>query len=313
MSQPSDSSSTKQGRFLTFAPALFVLLWSTGFIGGRLGTAHAEPYTFLTYRFIIAFFLLLGFALITRASWPKTWQQAGHSFVAGFLIHGIYLGSVFHAIDLGLPTGLAAIIIGLQPVLTAIASAPLFGERVSPRQWAGIALGFAGLIVIVGFKPPSGVPAEQSTEILQYALASLGLIALTIGYFYQKAFCGDQDLRSANVFQLLGATFYVVIVALCLEEGRVDWTGEFIFALAWLVLVLSLGAFSLLMLLIRRGAITKVASLHFMVPPITAIMAYFLFGEIMTSLQIFGMCLSAVGVWLASGNLTQKNKVPAKS
>lgn len=294
--------------FLTFAPALFVLLWATGFIGGRLATEYAEPYTFLAYRFAISAALLLVFACFMRATWPKTFKQAGHSFIAGVLIHGIYLGGVFHAIDLGMSAGLSAIIIGLQPVLTAMASAPLFGERVTARQWIGIVFGFIGLIIIVGTKPQTEISSGQSSEILQYIVCTIGLLGITAGYFYQKAFCGEQDLRSANVFQLLGATVFVTLVAVTIEDGHMDWTGELIFALGWLVLVLSLGAFSLLMMMIRKGAITKVASLQFLVPPLTAIMAFMLFGETMTQLQIGGMGLAAIGVWLASSNLTNANK-----
>jgi len=300
------SSNTSQSSFLTLAPAVFVFLWATGYIGARLGAPYAEPYTFLTYRFAIAFLLILIFAWFVGAKWPGSFKQAGHSFIAGILIHGVYLGGVFHAIDLGMPTGLSAIIIGLQPILTAIASVPLFGERVSSKQWLGISMGFLGLIIIVGAKTVSVEPQLRSIELLQYGLCVLSLLAITAGTFYQKAFCGNQDLRTGNVFQLLGGTVFVLIMALILEEGRIEWTGEFIFALAWLIFAMSLGAFSLLMVLIRLGAITKVASLQFLVPPITAIMGYVLFGELMTNFQIFGMALSAVGVGLASGNLLKK-------
>ena len=308
---PSKQNSPSPGSnpaFLTFAPALFVLLWATGFVGGRLATDHAEPYTFLAYRFAISCVLLLVFAIAMRATWPKTFKQAGHSFIAGMLIHGIYLGGVFHAIDLGMSAGMSAIIIGLQPVLTAIASAPLFGERVTAKQWLGIVLGFLGLIIIVGTKSQAEISPDQTNEILQYVVCTIGLLGITAGYFYQKAFCGEQDLRSANVFQLLGATIFVTLVAVSIEEGHMDWTGELIFALGWLVIVLSLGAFSLLMVMIRMGAITKVASLQFLVPPITAVMAFMLFGETMTGLQIGGMGLAAIGVWLASSNLANANK-----
>jgi len=293
--------------FLTLAPALFVGLWATGYIGARLGAPYAEPYTFLTYRFSIAFVLMLAFAYFSGARWPDTFKQAGHSFFAGILIHGVYLGGVFHAIDLGMPAGLSAIIIGLQPILTAIASAPLFGERVTLKQWLGIGLGFIGLIIIVGTNAVSAEPQARSVILLQYGLCIMSLLSITAGTFYQKAFCTTQDLRSGNVFQLLGGAFFVFAMAILLEDGRIEWTGEFIFALSWLILVMSLGAFSMLMIMIRLGAISKVASLLFLVPPITAIMAYFLFDELMSNYQIFGMALAAVGVGLASGNLLKKN------
>lgn len=293
--------------FLTLAPALFVVLWATGYISARLGAPYAEPYTFLSYRFSIAFVLMLAYAYFTGAKWPGTLKLAGHSFIAGILIHGIYLGGVFHAIYLGMPTGLAAIIIGLQPLLTAIASAPLFGERVTPKQWLGIGLGFTGLVIIVSAKTVSVEPQAHNVELLQYGLCIISLLSITAGTFYQKAFCATQDLRSGNVFQLLGGAVFVLAVAFFLEEGRIEWTGEFIFALGWSTVVLSLGAFSLLMVMIRQGAITKVASLLFLVPPITAIMGYVLFGEVLSGLQIFGMAFSVLGVGLASGNLLKKS------
>jgi len=306
---PSNTSKSLHGNttFLTLVPALFVVLWATGYIGARLGAPYAEPYTFLSYRFSIAFVLMLAFAYFTRAKWPETFRQAGHSFIAGVLIHGIYLGGVFHAIDLGMPTGLSAIIIGLQPILTAIASAPLFGERVTQKQWLGIGFGFIGLIIIVNAKTVSVDPQARSQELLQYGLCILALIAITVGSFYQKAYCATTDLRTGNVFQLLGATTYVLIMASIFEDGRIEWTGEFIFALGWLILVMSLGAFSMLMIMIRLGAITKVTSLLFLVPPITAVMGYVLFDELMTNFQIFGMALAVVGVGLASGNLLKKS------
>jgi len=300
-------SATDKTAFLTLAPALFVVLWATGYIGARLGAPYAEPYTFLTYRFSIAFLLMLAFAYFSGAKWPGTFKLAGHSFIAGVLIHGIYLGGVFHAIDLGMPTGLAAIIIGLQPLLTAIASAPLFGEPVTPKQWLGIGLGFVGLIIIVNGKTAVLEPQARALELLQYGLCIISLLAITAGSFYQKKFCATQDLRSGNAFQLLGGTVFVLMMALILEDGQVEWTGEFIFALGWLIVIMSLGAFSLLMVMIRLGAITKVASLLFMVPPITAVMGYVLFGEVLSGFQIFGMVLSAGGVGLASANLLKKS------
>lgn len=291
----------------TLAPTLFVLLWATGYIGARIGAPYAEPYTFLAYRFAIAFVLLAAYAYFAKADWPNSFRQAGHSFFAGILIHGIYLGGVFHAIHLGMPIGMAAIIIGLQPVLTAMAAAPLFGEPVSAKQGVGIAIGFAGLVIIVGAKTESSGLQSASSEVLQYVLCIISLFAITGGAFYQKAFCATQDLRSGNVFQLLGATVFVLIMALILEDGHVEWTGEFIFALTWLIFALSLGAFSFLMMMIRLGAITKVTSLLFLVPPITAFTGYLLFDEHMTGYQIFGTALSVLGVGLVNNTLFKKN------
>ncbi len=272
-------------------PATFVFLWATGFVGAKYGLPYAQPATFLVYRFILVVALLLPIALVLRAPWPPSRSQALHIAVAGVLLHGGYLGGVFASIHAGMSAGLSALIVGLQPILTALAAAPLLGERVTARQWLGLALGFVGVALVVAQRLTVGGVSGFSL-----AMAALALVSITIGTVYQKRFCGAFDLRSGAVIQFVAAGLALAPFALAFEHEPVRWTVEFVFAMTWLVLVLSIGAISLLTLLIRRGAATKVASLFYLVPPVTATIAYFLFGEKLGPLALAGFVLAVVGV-----------------
>lgn len=276
-------------------PALFVLLWSTGFIGARLGLPYAGPLTFLTLRFVMAAGLLGLAALAMRAPWPRGLTEVGHYAVAGLLVHGVYLGGVFLGISLGIEAGLSALIVSLQPLLVAALAGLLLRERVSARQWAGLVLGVTGVVFVLGEKLGRG-PGE--------ALGSLACLAalfgITAGTLYQKRFCSGMDLRTGTAIQFVAAGLVTGPLALLLEGGRVVWTGEFVCALLWLVLVLSLGAVSLLYVLIRKGAAASVSSLFFLVPPCTALIAWPLFGERLGSAALFGVALTVAGVMLAA-------------
>lgn len=277
------------------APALFVLLWSTGFIGAKLGLPHAGPLTFLALRFVIAAALLAVTALVTRAPWPRQPAAIAHFAVAGLLVHGVYLGGVFVGISLGVAAGVAALIVGLQPLVVAAFAGLVLGERVTPRQWLGLVLGFGGVVLVLGRQLGHG-PGE-----LAGALACLlALLAIAAGTLYQKRWCGGMDLRTGNVVQYGAAAILTGAGALALEDGSIDWSPAFLVALGWLVLVLSLGAITLFYLLIRRGAATAVSSLFFLVPPTTALIAWPLFGETLPPLALAGMALSALGVALAT-------------
>jgi drug/metabolite transporter (DMT)-like permease len=272
-------------------PATFVFLWATGFIGAKYGLPYAEPVTFLLYRFVLVVALMLPIAVVLRAPWPPGPSQVVHIAIAGVLLHGGYLGGVFTAIHAGMSAGLAALIVGLQPVLTALAAAAFLGERVTARQWLGLALGFGGVALVVGQRLTVGGLAAFSL-----AMAVLALVSITAGTVYQKRFCAAFDLRSGAVIQFVAAGLALAPFAIAFEHAPVRWTGEFLFALAWLVLVLSIGAISLLTLLIRRGAATKVASLFYLVPPVTATIALGLFGETLGPLALAGFVLAVAGV-----------------
>lgn len=292
-----NSRASDSGAALVLAamPGVFVLLWSTGFIGAKLGLPYAEPITFLVIRFAIVTVLLAGFAALTRAPWPQSWAEAGHVAVAGLLLHAVYLGCVFASIYHGVPAGISALIVGIQPLLVAAAAGSVLGEQVTRRQWLGLALGLAGVILVVWTKLDLGVGSTDG-----YALSGLALLGITLGTLYQKKFCPRLDLRSGNAIQYAVSTAALAPFALMFETRVVQWSGEFIFALGWLCIVLSLGAISLLFVLIRRGAAAQVSSLFFLVPPCTAIVAYFLFDERLSLLALGGMAATMVGVALVN-------------
>jgi drug/metabolite transporter (DMT)-like permease len=281
--------------WLRWAPALFVFLWSTGFIGSRLGTPFAEPLTFLSWRYLALVALLATLALATRAAWPRTSRDALHAAAAGLLVHGAYLGGVFCGIAHGVPLAIISLIVGLQPVLTALAAGPLLGEQLTSRQWLGIALGFTGVVLVV-----AGKWGGVTGDALGYAWGAFALAGITAGTLYQKRYCGPIPMLTGGVIQYSAAGLVTFAVALATETMAVRWTPQFAFALGWLVLVLSMGAIGLLYTMIRHGEASRVSSLFFLTPPVTAMMAYLLFDERLPILALAGLAVSAAGVALVS-------------
>ncbi|KAA0575465.1 DMT family transporter [Azospirillum sp. B21] len=281
--------------WLRLMPGLFVLLWSTGFIGAKYGLPYAEPLTFLLIRLGLVAVVLALVALASRAPWPKDWATAGRIALAGLLVHGVYLSGVFLAIAHGLPAGVTALVVGIQPLLTAALSGPLLGERVSGRQWAGLLLGLAGVGLVVREK--LSVDAEHLIGI-GYAVAAL--VGITLGTLYQKRHGGGMDLRSGTAIQYAATALVLAVAAPLTETMQVQWTGEFLFALLWLSFVLSVGAIFLLFALIRRGAAAKVASLFYLTPPVTALVAWILFGEKLGVAALAGMAVAVCGVALVN-------------
>lgn len=275
-------------------PALFVLLWSTGFIGAKLGLPYAEPASFLTLRFLLVLGLLLPICWLFRARWPAP-RDALHMGLAGVLLQAGYLGGVFGSLHLGMPAGVSALITGLQPVFTAVLGGLLLGERTGPRQWTGLGLGLAGVLLVVGDRI-----AVERLAPGAIMLSVLALASITLGTVWQKRHGAAVDLRTGAAIQFAAATLVMAPFAFALETREVRWTGEFVFALAWLVLVLSLGAIFLLLFLIRQGAASRVASLFYLVPPTTALIAWPLFGETYTLAAAAGMGLGMLAVWLVT-------------
>jgi drug/metabolite transporter (DMT)-like permease len=286
---------TTQSLWLAAMPGVFVVLWATGFIGAKFGLPYAEPFTFLALRFVLVATLLAVLAVAMRAPWPRRPRELGHLVAAGLLLHGVYLGGVFSSIHHGVDAGVSALIVGIQPVLVAAAAGPVLGERVTRLQWLGLLLGLAGVGLVVWNKLGLG-----TGTLLGHGLSVVALLGMTAGTLYQKKYCTGMDLRSGNVVQFAAGAVAMLALAWPLETMHVEWTGRFVFALAWLCLVLSLGAITLLYLLIRRGAAARVASLFYMVPPVTALIAYFLFGETLHPVALGGMGCVAVGVALVN-------------
>jgi drug/metabolite transporter (DMT)-like permease len=278
-----------------FMPVLFVLLWSTGFVVAKFGLPYAPPLTFLLLRFLATIIVLLPLVLLMRAPWPK--GQAWHLALAGVLVQAGYLGGVWCSIKIGMPAGLSALIVGMQPILTAFA-APLLGESVRPRQWLGLVFGLGGVALVVASKISlTGVSWNS------IALNLFALLAITIGTLYQKKHCANFDLRSGTMVQFIASAIVLLPFAIVFEHldwhvSAVQWTPHFIGALLWSVLALSIGAIFLLFALIRKSAATQVTSLMYLTPPTTAILAWLMFGEAFNLLGIAGMLLAVIGVAL---------------
>ncbi len=281
------------------APVVFVLLWSTGFVGAKYGLPYAEPFTFLALRLAIAAVLLAVLALALRAPRPRG-RQIGAAALVGLLLHAGYLGGVFYAISVGLPSGVAAVVVSLQPVLTAVLAVALLGERLAPRQWLGFALGLAGvgLVLAPGLLARAGSGAAP-LPVAGVLTCVVALVAGTSGTLVQKRYGDGTPLLAGTAVQYAAAALVLVTLARATETMRIDWSPQFVLGLAWLVLALSLGAVLLLLVLLRRGSAAGVSSLFYLVPPATAVEAYLLFGERLAPPALVGVAVVAVGVALA--------------
>ncbi len=276
-------------------PLLFVLLWSTGYPAGKIGLAHAGPLTLLSLRFGLAALLLLIVALVTRAPWPRRWQDWGHLAVVGTLIQGLHFVGVYEGIHLGLSAGVAALLIGLMPLATALGARWFLGESMGRSQGFALLGGLAGVGLVVASRPVHGA------AVAAYAAALLGLAGLVLGTLYQKRFCAHMDLRSGASVQMGVAGLLVAAAAGPVEHFSVQWSGELFGAVAWMAVVNAIGAFSLMFVLIRRGQASAVARLFFMVPGVSALMGFALLGERLSALAVAGFALGALAVaWGAS-------------
>ncbi len=282
-----------------FIPALFVFFWSTGFVGAKFGLPYAEPFTFLFVRMLLTSAILLVVLLVLKKRWPDNWKISAHVAVSGILIHVGYLGGIFYAISLGLPSGLAALIAGLQPLITALAANPILGERIKIIQWIGLFLGIIGVVLVLSEKLDIQNPGLLDSFGIAAVIWAFGaVISITASSLYQKKYCTSMPLMSGTFIQYAAATIVYSGLAFGFETMQVNWTGEFLFALFWLIFVPSFGGISLLMWMIKQGAASKVASLFYLVPPLTAIEAYFLFDETLGLAALFGMVVVCIGVAL---------------
>ena len=274
-------------------PAVFILLWSSAFISAKYGLPDAGPFSFLLTRFVIVFLLFGTIALIMRRPWPRGPMIVNLLFV-GVLMHGFYLGGVFFAIAQGMPAGLSALIVSIQPVLTTALGVWLLDERPAPAQWLGIALGAVGVVLVLWPRLGGDIP------LLGLVSCIVSLLAITVGTIWQKRHGGGMDLVSGNAVQALAAAVLYGIIVLVFEPYHVEWTIEFSLAMGWLVFAVSLGAVSILMVLIKSGSAAATTSLFFLVPPSSAIMAWIVFGEALGPMGIAGLGITTAGVWLVN-------------
>lgn len=285
---------------LAAMPAVFVLLWSTGFIGAKFGLPYAEPFTFLWLRCVLTLAVLLPLVFVMRIPWPGTAPLWGHIAVSGMLVHGAYLAGVFYSIELGMPAGLTALLVGLQPLLTAACAGPLLGERLGKIQWLGLALGLLGISLVLGSKLDFSDSLFEGFGLGALISVTAALLGISLGTLYQKRFCTHMPLLSGAVIQYMAATVLFTLGAWLFETRQVDWTPTFILTLGWLVLILSIAAILLLMALIKKGEASRVASLFYLVPPVTALEAWWLFDERLPWLGLLGMVVAIGGVILVA-------------
>ena len=291
MSSPSSPDNLRAA----IAAALFIFFWASGFVAAKYGFPYAEPFTFLGLRYVIGSAVLVPLCLIWKATWPKTGRDIGHIILAGTMVQSFYLVGVYYGIYLGISTGVVALVMGLQPLLTAALAGLALAERVTARQWFGLALGFAGLGLVVADKTTT---AGASTGA--FAITAFGLISITVGTLYQKRFCATFDIRSSVAIQNIAGIVLMSVFATMFETMTVRWTGEFLFALLWSALGLSVIALTLYYWLVRRGAASKVTSLIYLSPPVTAVMGWLAFNETLGLGAIAGMAIVATGVALAT-------------
>ena len=280
------------------APGVFLVLWSSGFIGSKLGLPYAEPMTFLAIRMAAVVALLGAIVIVTRPRWPDR-AALGHSAVVGLLVHGCYLGGVFVAIGDRMPAGLVAMVVSLQPVLNSTLANRLLGEQVIPRQWLGLGLGILGVYFVVHGQ------VEGEGTLVAWIGVTVALLGITLGTLYQKRFGGEIEWRTGFLVQYFASGLVFALAALLFETREVQWTGPFIFAVAYLVFVLSFGAIWLFYFLIRRTATTRVVSLLYLMPPLTALMSWTLFDERLVPLALVGMAICVIGVALVNWRAAQ--------
>lgn len=294
MSSPSSKLPPLNPALFALLAGLFVFFWASGFIAAKYGLPYAEPFTLMACRFVVGSAIMMPACILLRAAWPQTLTQAAHILIAGFGITTVYLIGVYCALSYGVSTGVTALIVGLQPLLTGVLAGVVLRERVTPRNWIGLTLGFAGLALVVWDRV-----AAPTDALAGLAFLILGLVGITLGTLYQKRFCGRFDIRTAVALQNVMSCLVMFILAALFETMHIDWTGEFVFAVLWSAIGLSVIAICLYFWLIQRGAAARVTSLIYLSPPTTALMGWAMFGETMTWKALGGMALAMSGVALA--------------
>lgn len=291
-----------RSRLLFLFPALFVLIWSTGWIVAKYSSPYAEPLSFLTLRYAAAGVLLALFCFAIGAKWP-TRSVFGHAVLSGVFLHAIYLGGIWWVLDNQMPSTLSGMMAALQPLMTAFLAGAIIGERLTRRQWLGLGLGFTGLMIALIPKLAADLSQALDTEVswtLMIAINFVAMLSVTLGTIYQKRYLQTGDLRTITTLQYLGAFLVTLPAAAFLESFQFSWTPQLLGAMAWSVFGLSFGAIGLLVILIREGEVSRAATLIYLIPPTIAVQAFFLFGERLSPLELGGMVLTVFGVYLVS-------------
>ncbi|MGJ3264850.1 MAG: DMT family transporter [Salinarimonas sp.] len=288
-------------------PLIFIVLWSSGYVGGAIGILYAEPFTMTFLRFALAGLIMLVFAIATRTPMPSGLGPLGHMAVVGFFMQALQFGGLYAGMKAGVPAGQSALIVGLMPVVVGLLAGPLLGERVGWRQWIGLGLGLVGVVLVLADKVDVGFAA-----LAGYGYTLAALFGITAGTLYQKRFCGGFDLRTTGFVQMMVGAAVMLVAAWTTETMVIDWTPAFIGSVVWLAVMNSIGALMLLYIMMRRGEATKVASLFFLIPPVTQIMASAVIGEIPTLLAMVGFGLASLGVWLANRQVPKALAAPLR-
>jgi drug/metabolite transporter (DMT)-like permease len=276
-------------------PLLFVLMWSSGYVVGKIGLPDAAPFTLLFLRFGAAALVLLLAAVLARAPWPASARQFGHLVVVGLLIQSLQFSGLYTGLKLGVTAGISALIVGTMPVFTALGASLLLGEKVGAKQWLGLVGGLLGVALVVADRLGAGTAAPAG-----YAAVALSLAGITLGTLYQKKYCAGMDLRTGGFVQLGVASVVALYLSLRFEGFAVHWTPRLLFASSWLSLVNSIGAISLLFVMMRKGEASKVASLFYLVPGVTALMGFAVLGETLSPAAVAGFFVTATAVWLCT-------------
>lgn len=279
-----------------FAPALFVLLWSTGFVGAKYGLPYADPFIFLSLRILIAAFILFAIALVLKLPIAIGTSAIRRSSLIGFFLHACYLGGVFYSISKGLPAGVAAVVTSLQPVLVSLLAVKILGEQLKAQQVVGLVIGLIGVVLVLGPTFDEDIPVSSGIGIL------VALIGSTTATLLQKKIGADVPLISGTAYQYLASGLILAIAAIATSGTRIQWSGQFIVAFVWLIAVLSVGAILLLLWLLNTGSAASVSSLFYLIPPATAVEAFLLFGEKVNTQGFIGIGVTALGVWLVITN-----------
>ena len=287
-----------QSLLLRFAPAIFVVLWSTGWLAARAAMPYSEPLTFLTLRYVLAAVVLAAICSAMSVEWPRERKAIGHALISGVFLHAMYFAGVWWSVMHGLPVAISGVVSALQPILTALLAPYLVNEKITRSQWAGVLLGFIGVAMVLSPALAQLPPDKLSSVLLPLAVNVAGMVGVTLGTFYQKRFVTGGDLRAVAALQNVGAAFATLPFAFATETMRIVWNFQTVLTMAWVVLGMSIGAVGLLVMLIRQGAVSRAAALIYLMPPMVALQAVFILDETLTTLQMLGMAITAAGVAL---------------